>query len=173
MLEQWWRQVRGIGRGSAADQRAANQTNDMAATPRANVKDGGTFVWGISQAIANFNYNEVDGTEIDAFNIISALEPSTFHFNAGGTASVNTDYFTSITKKSDSPLVIDYKINPKAEVERRHRRHLGGPAGRGERHQRQGPGLQDLRLPGLRPDRQRHPGLERAGGDRHLRQAVR
>src|SRR5581483_10315698 len=68
----------------------ANAKNDMAATPRSGVKDGGKFVWGISQTIPNFNYNELDGTLIDTINILNAIEPNPFHFTAAGVPSVNT-----------------------------------------------------------------------------------
>src|SRR5690348_10722064 len=94
---------------------AANIKNDMNAVPRDGVKQGGTFVWALSQTIPNFNYNELDGTLQDNVYVLNAIEPNPFHFNAAGVPSVNTDYFTSITKTSDSPLTIDYKINPKAK----------------------------------------------------------
>jgi peptide/nickel transport system substrate-binding protein len=94
---------------------AANGVNDMATTARSGVKQGGTFVWGLSQTIPNFNYNELDGTLQDNVYVLNAIEPQPFHFNAAGVPSVESDYFTSITKTSDSPLTIDYKINPKAK----------------------------------------------------------
>ena len=89
--------------------------NDIAATPRAQVKQGGDFTWSISQTIPNFNYYELDGTLLDNANIINALLPSPFHYSPAGVPSVNTDYFTSITKTKTTPLTIDYKINPKAK----------------------------------------------------------
>lgn len=103
------------GQVGAPPAQAGATVNDMAATPRSGVKTGGKFVWGTSQTVANFNYNEVDGPQVDAFYIDSAILPSPFHFDAKALPTVNTDYFTSITKKSSTPLVIDYKINPKAK----------------------------------------------------------
>jgi peptide/nickel transport system substrate-binding protein len=107
----------GKGGGSAPPptNAAANAKNDMVPTARTAVKQGGTFVWGISQTIPNFNYYELDGTLQDNVYILNAILPNPFHFDAAGKATVNTDYFTSITKTSDSPLTIDYKINPKAK----------------------------------------------------------
>lgn len=90
-------------------------TNAMATTARAGVKDGGKLEWGISQTIPNWNYNEVDGTLIDTYNMLQALMPEPFHFDAAAKPTVDTDYFTSITKTSDNPLTIHYKINPKAK----------------------------------------------------------
>jgi peptide/nickel transport system substrate-binding protein len=92
-----------------------NNVNGMAAAPRSALKTGGHITWAISETIPNFNYYELDGTLLDNANIINALLPRPFHFSASGVPSVNTDYYTSITKTSDSPLTIDYKINPKAK----------------------------------------------------------
>jgi peptide/nickel transport system substrate-binding protein len=87
----------------------------MATTARSQIKPGGTMTWALSQTIPNFNYYELDGTLLDTINILNGLLPRPFHYSASGVPSVNTDYFTSITKTSDSPLTIDYKINPKAK----------------------------------------------------------
>jgi peptide/nickel transport system substrate-binding protein len=94
---------------------APTGSDPMDTTARAGVKQGGTLNWGISQTISNFNYNEVDGTEVDAFNMDNSLLPQPFHYTAAGAPSVDTDYFTSITQTSTSPQTIDYKINPKAK----------------------------------------------------------
>jgi peptide/nickel transport system substrate-binding protein len=101
--------------GGVPNQSTNNAVNDIAATPRADIKPGGHITWAISQTIPNFNYYELDGTLQDNANIINALLPRPFHFTPAGVPSVNTDYYTSITKKSDNPLTIDYKINPKAK----------------------------------------------------------
>jgi peptide/nickel transport system substrate-binding protein len=99
----------------APDAKTNNQVNAMATTARSAMKAGGTMTWSLSQTIPNFNYYELDGTLLDTINILNALMPRPFEFNAAGVPKVNTDYFTSIEKKSDSPLTIDYKINPKAK----------------------------------------------------------
>jgi peptide/nickel transport system substrate-binding protein len=99
----------------APDKTTNNAVNGMATTARSQIKPGGTMTWGLSQTIPNFNYYELDGTLLDTINILNALLPRPFHFSASGVPSVNTDYFTSITKTSDSPLTISYKINPKAK----------------------------------------------------------
>src|SRR4051812_5577777 len=92
-----------------------NKVNGMATTARSALKPGGNMTWALSQVIPNFNYYEVDGTLLDNSNIINSLLPRPFHFTASGVPSVNTDYFTSITKTSSSPQTIEYKINPKAK----------------------------------------------------------
>jgi peptide/nickel transport system substrate-binding protein len=109
----------GGGKGSVSggvpNKNTNNNVNGMATTPRSQLKTGGKITWSISQTIPNFNYYELDGTLLDNINILNALLPRPYHFSPSGVPSVNTDYYTSITKTSDSPLTIDYKINPKAK----------------------------------------------------------
>jgi len=99
---------------ASGPQQAAN-VNDIAATPRDQVKDGGSFTWAISQTIPNFNYYNVDGSLGDLKSMWAGMLPRPFLYNASGVPTVNTDYFTSITKTKDSPQTISYKINPKAK----------------------------------------------------------
>jgi len=93
---------------------AASQ-NDIAATPRDQVAEGGTLRWPIDQSIPNFNYNELDGTLKATVDITNGMLPTTFDFNAAGEPAVSTDYFTSIELTSKSPQVVTYTINPKAK----------------------------------------------------------
>jgi peptide/nickel transport system substrate-binding protein len=101
--------------GKAPDKTTNNAVNDMATTPRSGITPGGKMTWVLSQAIPNFNYWDVNGTLQDTIQVLNAIEPNPYHFDAAGTPSVNTDYFTSIVKTSDSPQTIEYKINPKAK----------------------------------------------------------
>ena len=107
------------GTGSNAVKAPSKQTNNnvngMATTPRSAIKPGGTMTWALSSTIPNFNYYELDGTGLDNINILNALLPRPYHYSASGVPSVNTDYFSSITKTSDNPQTIEYKINPKAK----------------------------------------------------------
>ena len=107
------------GTGSNAVKAPTKQTNNnvngMATTARSAIKPGGTMTWALSQVIPNFNYYEVDGTLLDNSNMMNAMLPRPFHFTASGVPSVNTDYYTSITKTSSNPQTIEYKINPKAK----------------------------------------------------------
>ena len=88
--------------------------NDIAATPRDQVADGGTLRWPIDDLPPNFNYNEIDGTYSSNFDIISAMLPATFDADAAANLTVNKNYFTSIELTSTSPQTVTYTINPKA-----------------------------------------------------------
>src|SRR6478672_8089080 len=57
--------------------------NQMNPQPREKLQDGGQLVWPIDSAPANFNYNELDGPELNNFWIVAALLPGPFHFDAG------------------------------------------------------------------------------------------
>lgn len=108
----------GNGKSDAAQppsKSSNNAVNQMNAMPRSGLKQGGKMTWAISQVIPNFNYYNVNGTLLDTINILNAIEPNPFHFNAAGDPSVDTDYFTSIKKIKSSPQTIEYKINPKAK----------------------------------------------------------
>jgi peptide/nickel transport system substrate-binding protein len=94
----------------------------QAATPvplstvdRSKIKPGGTVTWAISQTIPNFNLFERDGLLPDTQTIVNAMLPRPFHYSASDVPTIDTDYFTSITTTSASPLTISYKINPKAK----------------------------------------------------------
>src|SRR4051812_32304070 len=63
-------------------QQAAN-VNDIAATPRDQVKQGGSFTWAISQAIPNFNYYQVDGSLGDLKSMWAGMLPRPFKYDAG------------------------------------------------------------------------------------------
>src|SRR3954454_20166485 len=97
------------------DKTTNNAVGGLTTTARSAIKPGGTMTWGLSQVIPNFNYYELDGGLLDTINMMNALLPNPYHFNGTGVPSVNTDYFTSIKKTSDSPLTVEYKINPKAK----------------------------------------------------------
>ena len=101
--------------GKAPDKTTNNAVNQMNAQPRTALQSGGKITWVLSQTIPNFNYYDVNGTLQDTFQLLNAIEPEPFYYDAAGTPSVNTDYFTSIKQTKSSPLTIDYKINPKAK----------------------------------------------------------
>jgi peptide/nickel transport system substrate-binding protein len=80
------------------------------------VKDGGTLTWALTGMPANFNYNNVDGTEEDNFRVVSALLPAPFDFKADASPVVKKEYVESAEVTSTSPKqVVTYKLNPKAK----------------------------------------------------------
>ena len=100
--------------GSSSNNSAGAGANDIAATPRDQVADGGTLRYPLAEPVTQFNYNQADTTGYGA-DVISPLMPSTFDFSADAKPSVNKDYFTDIVLTSTSPQVVTYTINPKAK----------------------------------------------------------
>jgi len=100
--------------GSGSNTAVDAGTNDIAATPRDQVADGGTLRYPIAQSMTNFNINQTDVTGYDA-NVLSFMIPGTFDYSANATPSVNKDYFSDIVLTSTKPQVVTYTINPKAK----------------------------------------------------------
>jgi len=94
-----------------------SSVNDINPVDRSKLKQGGTLTWPIDQFSTQWNYNELDGPEVSTFDIISALLPGPFHFDAGGTASADTDYLAgepTVTTVGGKQTVT-YELNQKAK----------------------------------------------------------
>ncbi len=68
----------------------------------------------IDQEPTNFSCNSADGNEQACINIVDRIWPSVFHLTPDFTTQLDTTLMQSATEVSQSPQVIDYKINPKA-----------------------------------------------------------
>lgn len=104
----------GGGGGGGADLRGEQGKNDINAMDPTKLRDGGEFKWPVGSLSTQFNSNQVDGTELDNSEIISALMPSLFVQKADGSLEMNKDYLESAEITSTDPQVVTYKINPKA-----------------------------------------------------------
>jgi peptide/nickel transport system substrate-binding protein len=90
--------------------------NNIAATDRTKLKQGGTLNWPLGEIAENFNYNEIDGTLDDGFAVERALMPIIMKADATGTVSPDPDYLTSAkVDESSGKQVVTYEINPKAK----------------------------------------------------------
>ncbi len=91
------------------------KANDVHSVPRDQVQDGGTFTWPIDNITANFNYNELDGTDLNGSYIIGALMPNLYTADASGTPEWDPDYLASEpTLVTDPKQIVTYDLNPKA-----------------------------------------------------------
>ena len=89
--------------------------NQMNPQPRDKIRQGGKMTWPLEGVIVNFNYNELDGTLAVGNWVISAMMPSMFVFDAGGTPTYNPDYLTGEPELMPGPpQVVKYELNPKA-----------------------------------------------------------
>jgi peptide/nickel transport system substrate-binding protein len=89
--------------------------NQMNPQPRDKVQQGGKMTWAIDGVPGNFNYGELDGTNLVGSWIINAVLPIIYRFDAGASATYNPDYLTGEPKLTTSPRqVVTYELNPKA-----------------------------------------------------------
>lgn len=83
--------------------------------PLSDLRQGGNMNFPLSQVPANFNYYQIDGTQVDTARFYLALMPRSFTAAADASLSVDTDYFSSITESTvNGKQTITYDINPKA-----------------------------------------------------------
>jgi len=89
--------------------------NQMNPQPRDKVQQGGKLVWPVTGVPANFNYNQLDGTQLDGFFMIASAMPEIFISDAAGNSTFNPDYLAGEPEVKATPKqVVTYKLNPKA-----------------------------------------------------------
>jgi peptide/nickel transport system substrate-binding protein len=89
--------------------------NDIAATDREDLADGGTLTWPIDTYPPNFNLLHLDGALADNAAVIGAVLPGMFNFDAAAQPTVNTDYAESVVLTATEPKqIVTYKLNAKA-----------------------------------------------------------
>lgn len=87
---------------------------DINATPRDQIKDGGTLRWPIDQFSTQWNYNQLNGPEVSTSAVISALLPGPFTFDAKAVPHVAKDYVLDVKLTTEPKQVVTYTLNPKA-----------------------------------------------------------
>jgi peptide/nickel transport system substrate-binding protein len=99
---------------SAGGSAEVGTSNDINPQDRANLKQGGNLRLALNDFPPNFNSLHIDGNTGDVASVMRPTLPRAFRIAADGSASVNTDYFTSIELTSTDPQVVTYTINPEA-----------------------------------------------------------
>ncbi|MCV7042680.1 hypothetical protein BST36_12345 [Mycolicibacterium moriokaense] len=89
-------------------------TNDINPQDVANLRQGGNLRLALNDFPPNFNSLHIDGNTGDVGSLMRSTMPRAFRIAADGSATVNTDYFTSVELTSTDPQVVTYTINPKA-----------------------------------------------------------
>jgi peptide/nickel transport system substrate-binding protein len=93
-----------------------SHVNDINPVDRSKLK-GGTLTWPIDQYSTQWNYNQLDGPEVSTNDVMSALLPAPFHFDAGATPTANTDYLAGepAVATVSGKQTVTYELNPKAK----------------------------------------------------------
>ncbi|UOY03826.1 ABC transporter family substrate-binding protein [Blastococcus sp. PRF04-17] len=102
------------GNGGGSGEAASASENQINAVDRDELAEGGDLRWPLGEIPPNFNYHQFDGTLQDNADVIEALMPSAFHFEADANPVVNEDYFTNIELTSEDPQTVTYDINEDA-----------------------------------------------------------
>ncbi|MCV6985218.1 ABC transporter family substrate-binding protein [Mycobacterium shinjukuense] len=89
-------------------------TSDINPRDPATLQDGGNLRLSLSDFPPNFNILHIDGNSAEVAGMLKATLPSAFVIGPDGSATVNTDYFTSVELTRTAPQIITYTINPKA-----------------------------------------------------------
>ncbi|MGH3849438.1 MAG: ABC transporter family substrate-binding protein, partial [Pseudonocardiaceae bacterium] len=102
--------------GGNAHQGAGPQigTIDIGAAPASMLRDGGTFRWTLDYIPPNFNYNEIDGSDLNNSYVLGAVMPILFLAQPDGTVKLNANYLKSAQLTSTSPQVVTYTLQDKA-----------------------------------------------------------
>ena len=104
---------------SARDRKQQGQAgatqSQVRQTPREQLQDGGTFTWPIDSFPVNFNYHELDGTDVGTAQIDLAMLPAPFTIDAEGNPIWSRDLLAGEPVLTIEPgQVVTYDINPKA-----------------------------------------------------------
>lgn len=99
---------------SAGGDAAVGTSNDVNRQDVANLQQGGTLRLALNDFPPNFNPLHIDGNTGDNNSVLRPTMPRAFRIGADGSATVNTDYFTSVELTGTDPQVVTYTINPKA-----------------------------------------------------------
>lgn len=81
----------------------------------ARLRDGGNLRLSMTQFPPNFNPLHIDGNLAENAAMLKATMPRAFTIGPDGSATVDTDYFTSVELTGTNPQVVTYTINPKAK----------------------------------------------------------
>ena len=76
---------------------------DINPTPRDQVAEGGQMSWPVTEIPPNLNYHHLDGTLRDTSDIMTALMPSLFIFDAESVPTINKSYVEAADLTATQP----------------------------------------------------------------------
>jgi peptide/nickel transport system substrate-binding protein len=87
---------------------------DINPAPAGTLRDGGTFRWTVDYLVPNFNYNEIDGSDLNNYFVLGSVMPQLFLAQPDGTVKTNGNYLKSAELTSTTPQVVTYTLQDKA-----------------------------------------------------------
>ncbi|PQM48580.1 hypothetical protein C1Y40_01203 [Mycobacterium talmoniae] len=88
-------------------------SSDINPQDPATLQDGGNLRLALAEFPPNFNTLHIDGNLADIGGMLKATLPRAFTIGPDGSATVDTDYFTSVELTGTDPQVVTYTINPR------------------------------------------------------------
>ena len=89
-------------------------SQDINPKDRAELSQGGEMRLSVAEFGTTWNVSSASGNNDDIVHATMPLMPIWFNVDARGVATPNPDYLLSSTEVSQSPTVINFKLNPKA-----------------------------------------------------------
>ncbi|MGH3595630.1 MAG: ABC transporter family substrate-binding protein, partial [Mycobacterium sp.] len=99
---------------ATGDSAVLGTTSDINSQNPATLREGGNLRLALAEFPSNFNTLHIDGNVADSASMLKATMPRAFVIGPDGSATVNTDYFSSVELTGTKPQVVTYTINPKA-----------------------------------------------------------
>ncbi|MET9710677.1 ABC transporter family substrate-binding protein [Nocardiopsis alba] len=103
----------GQSQEDAREEQASLPAEDLNPADRDDLKDGGDFVWALSEYEEQHNMNHVQGNKGDVRRVIAAVMPSATRYTADGDFGPNENYVLDYGV-SDDGLEVSYTLNPDA-----------------------------------------------------------
>ena len=108
----------GCGGGTSQESGKSAGLTDCSKNPNScnsgTTKKGGSFTYVIEKDIELWNINDVNANTFETGEVLQTLLPSVFNVTPDLKPTLNTDLVASVTKTSDNPLTIVYKVQPNA-----------------------------------------------------------
>lgn len=99
---------------SAGGNAEVGTTSDINPQDPATLREGGSMRLALTEFPSSFNTLSIDGSTGDTFSVVRSTMPRAFIIGADGSATVDTNYFTSVQLTGTNPQVVTYTINSKA-----------------------------------------------------------
>ncbi|MFB8763286.1 ABC transporter family substrate-binding protein [Nocardiopsis alba] len=103
----------GQSQDDAREEQASLPAEDLNPADRDDLKDGGDFVWALSEYEEQHNMNHVQGNKGDVRRVIASVMPSATRYTADGDFGPNESYVLDYGV-SDDGLEVSYTLNPDA-----------------------------------------------------------
>jgi peptide/nickel transport system substrate-binding protein len=106
----------GNGKPTSRQEAAALRPIDIKQTPVADIRQGGTVRWAVSQFSTQWNFNQLNGPDASTAQVLYGVMPYAFVADGAAKVSPNPAYVTSAKAvTANGKQVVTLELNPKAK----------------------------------------------------------